>query len=128
MWAYELVCVCVPQHGCAWIVEGFEGEKTIPCRHSWAIESHQSIKLLQRHSIWSLNKRHKCRFITLASVLKKQVICINLTCRLTSSWKACSMADRLCKSRDLNFIFSTPLKVSKTTARSCEAKTIANSR
>lgn len=40
------------------------------------------------------------------------------TCRLTNSWKAWSMAERLWSSRDLNFIFSTSLNVSKTTAKS----------
>lgn len=40
------------------------------------------------------------------------------TCRLTNSWKAWSMAERLWSSRDLNFIFSTSLNVSNTTARS----------
>lgn len=40
------------------------------------------------------------------------------TCRLTNSWKAWSMAECLWSSRDLNFIFSTSLNVSKTTAKS----------
>lgn len=45
------------------------------------------------------------------------------TCRLTNSWKAWSMAERLWRSRDLNFIFSTSLNVSKTTAKSYKRET-----
>lgn len=117
-----------PEHRSPWGVESFICEEAVSCRHPRSVKSHQTVELFQRHAHRPLEGGKKCREREQPSVLLKSVFLLNAhlqqteqwghTCRLTNSWKAWSIAERLWSKSDLNFIFSTSLNVSKTTARS----------
>lgn len=121
-----------PEHRSPWSVQSFESEEAVPRRHPGSVKSHQTIKLFEGDAHRPLRRKTAAgkafdRFKKKKKKKKDQVAIIDratwhCTCRLTNSWKAWSIAERLCSKRDLNFIFSTSLNVSKTTARSWMGK------
>lgn len=119
-----------PEHRSPRGVQSFVCEEAVSCRHPRSVKPHQTVKLFERHAQRPLGGApHQHRQTQQPWAPRKinnvfQIYIIDdteqwgHTWRLTSSWKAWSMAERLWSKRDLNFIFSTSLNVSNTTAKS----------
>lgn len=74
------VCMrLIPEHRSPRGVESFIREEAVSCGHSWSVESHQTIKLFQRHAHGPLGRKpQRHQLITAGDVYEKKSLVPNL--------------------------------------------------